>query len=313
MGLTREKARQERKKELLGLESGTIEFRSYLKLRTNSRYTAPINPKMTVYPKKDRIRNWYKGVEQLTEEEKKSTLVYVNPRDKDNPLSYYELEHGKTMDLSIPENKLILNWLLECDNALALTYDESKNSKVVRFYIHNEKIENKNRRDRINTIDSAVEELKRLAGPVVREISLLLGFNRPNTDDETLWYDLRDWLNDPSKAYDNSKKFLSTINDPQRKVKHLLLNAIRQGIITINREGHYMWEDSFLGETQARSIAWLQDNKNVALVRRIKAQVIGEEVEDDVPTTADEELKQLSQEVQEQKEQTQKRGRPKKS
>lgn len=310
--LTRQELREQRKEQLLKLKEGKIEFRSYLKLRTSKNYTAPMNPKMEVYPKKDKIRNWYLGVDKLTEEQKKNTLTYVDPINKDNPLSKFEFEHGKDMDLSVLENRLILKWLVECDNSLALTYEEGKNSKTIRFYIHNEEIENKNRRDRINTIDTAVEELKKQSGPVVAELALLLGFNRPNADYETLWYDLRDWLSDASKAYENSTKFLNTVNDPLRKVKHLLLNAIRQGIITVNTQNHYMWEGTFLGETEARTISWLQDGKNAALVRRIRAQVVGEATEEDPLTERDGELKKLSQEVQE-NETSSKRGRPKNS
>lgn len=301
------------KKTLLSTESGKIQFRSYLVLKENPRQPSVPNLKALVEPKRNPGTNWYYGVDRISEEEKRSTTdLYVDPTDKDHPLSSYELEHNKEMDLSMKENRLILKWLVECDHILGLSYEEKKNSPTARFYVYNEELDTKKRISRLDLKDRAIEMLRDVSDSDIGNIARLMGMHLGNKSPKEIRISIRELFEEPRTWFDKVQKFVQVVNDPERKYKLFVFHAVDKGIITQTEKGEYYWGEIFMGYSMGAVIAFLRDNKNRNILNEIAnlSQQVPpyQELKKEAPIEKEED-----EDSQESTPQPKKRGRPKKS
>lgn len=262
--------RNKLKEDLLSKTEGIIEFRSYLVKREDPTKPSPPNLKALIEPKRNPANDWFYGVDKISEEEKKNTTdIYVDPLNKEHPLSSYELEHKKQMDLSKLEDRLILKWLLECDHVLGLSYDEKKNSPTAKFYIYNEILDTSNRVSKLELKDKAVAMLNDIPETELNSIARLMGMHLGGRSKKEIYLVLRELFEEPKTWYDRVEQFIKVVHDPRRKYKLFIFHAMDRGVINQNDKGSYYWEDIFLGYTLDEVIAFFRQAENKQLLMQI--------------------------------------------
>lgn len=252
------------KKKLLENKSGVIELKTYFG------YTGH---KRRVRPKWDQSAQWYKGVPLISDEMRKSGKPFVNPEDRDNQLANVELTHAMEIDLSSPTERMKLTWMLECDNAIALTYEEGLENPDQTFYVYNKEVEVKKTANRYETIDTAILELRKLSQDSLYSAARLMGYRMNNSEPEELRNFIRELFADKNKGYDNADKFLSVVNDTDKAIKLFIYKSLDKGIITNSSRGEYKFKDHFIGLSFESVIAWMKDKENQDLVLAIQEEV----------------------------------------
>lgn len=239
------------KKQLLETTTGVIEFRSYHGRAGHSRL---------VYPMIDKLTKWYKGVPKITKEMRDSGEAFVDPLDETNPLSSYRLEHMNQLDLSVPTNRMILAWLVECDSILALMNIEGKNNPKMSFYVYNEILESERRISKLQLKDKAIEVLKEIPSDDLANVARLLGYDLRNRTPESIRLYLRELLEE-SKWESFAERFLQKIVDPNKAMRIFLINALDKEVIVKNSRDEYMFGDIFLGASAESVIEKFNGNR----------------------------------------------------
>lgn len=255
--------REIRKKALLEQNSGTVEVRSYHSHAYNG---ATATHTRLVKPKWNPKINWYAGVKKLSEEEKKATTeLYVDPENPDNPLSKVLLEHKKEFNLSDEADKLVLEWLLECENIIALDYEEGVNNPKTTFYIYSYEADVQERANRFEVKDKAVSLLNKLTYAQLLKVTRLRGYNKISANHDDLKLFVRELFEDKKNGHAEAEKFIQTLEDRNADIKDFILRAMQHRIIVKayeNNAEHYYYGTSeasrvFLGPTMDSVIKFL--------------------------------------------------------
>lgn len=238
--------RERLKKSLLELQTGEIEFRSY------TGHTKAKGGGWTAEPVPNRNGNWYKGVDKLTREIKESGEPYVDPTDEKNPLSKITIYHGFRMDLGIPENRLILKWLVEHDR-LALSYEEGKGDPMKMYYIHDEVLETNNIAKKFETKKAALEAVNGLSDSMLSKYVRVLGiptFGKSPQQLRNMLYDVAD---------KTPEKLLEIIDDKRIELKDFVLRCIDNNIIKQSKTGEYTFKNQVLAPSYEGLLTWLSN------------------------------------------------------
>jgi len=267
------KLREKKVLDILSNKSGLVEFRSYHGNTTHQRKVKPMIDKAT---------GWYKGVERLSEEQKKSTSnPFVDPEDENNLLSSVRLKHKDTYDLSVEKDRLILSWLLRCERTVALDRVSGINDPKITFYVHNHLIEVSTRTNNFLIKDKAAQTLMNLSSDDLYKVCRLLNYSISNSEPNEVRLFIREQFEDPKKGAKNADKFLKVLEDREADVKDFILRAVKMGIIVTKNFGHsevhyYYGGDPdkvqntvFLGNNLTRTIAFFREtgarNRHVLL------------------------------------------------
>lgn len=204
-------------KSILSQTSGTLEVRCFFDKSGHSRI---------VTPKKDKATRWYRGVDKLSDEEKRTTIKpYVDPEDSTNHLASVKLEHGKTFDLGVEEDRLVLKWLFECDRTLAMTREEGLNDPKVTFYVHNEIVEIAKREQYFRIKDMAIEQLRDLSDEALTKIMRLMNYDLINKSKSEMRLLMREELDSPKYGAKVAEQLLNHLNDRNLNVKDFIVRA----------------------------------------------------------------------------------------
>lgn len=267
-------SRQELKKAILSNKTGYIEVRSYHGRSTHKRRAVP----------KSDGRGWYLGVDKISEEEKKTTVKpFVDPDDYRNNLGRVELEHMKQFDLSNESDKLIVKWLLECDNIVALSYEEGLVNPFQTFYIFNKETDISNRTSKLQLKDTAIIELAKIPSDDLVKIARLMGYRMTGTEPEEIRLFIRE-LFEGDKGYTAAEKFLQVVHDKNKDLKLLAHKAVDKGVIRKTDKNQYLFGEIFLGSSFEQYISSLNDPEKQDLVIAIKEE-LGESTATQTKTT----------------------------
>ncbi|MCS7317141.1 MAG: hypothetical protein NZZ41_02310 [Candidatus Dojkabacteria bacterium] len=238
------KDRERLKKSILELKSGEIEFRSY------TGHTRAKGGGWTAEPVPNKNGNWYKGVERVTREMKESGQPYVDPTDEKNTLSRITIYHGLRMDMSIPENRLIMKWLVEHDR-LALSYEEGKGDPMKLYYIHDEIVETNNISKKYEVKKAALEAVTNLPDSSISKYVRNLGiptFGKSPQQLRNMLYDVAD---------KTPEKVLDLINDKRIELKDFVLRCLDHHIIRQSKTGEYTFNGQVLAPSYEGLLTWL--------------------------------------------------------
>lgn len=257
-------SREELKKAILNNKDGFLEVRSYSGKTTHRRRAVP---------KYDAGTNWYKGVEKLSEDQKKKTTdPFVDPEDPENELAHVELEHLKKFDMKNKIDRLIIQWLVEADNIVALTYEEGLSNPMQTFYIYNEETDISRQEYRFELKDTAIEQLRKLSDSDLTSITRLLGYRMDDSPSKIRLF-LRSQIEDANKGFKFAERLLEVINDKTKDIKLFAYKAIDKGAITKTDKNQYLFGDIYLGSSEAQLISKLKDNEFQDIVIAIKEQI----------------------------------------
>ena len=241
------------------LQNRVIEFRTRLNLY-----------KHTFQPVMDRRTKRLKGVDVLSEEQKRNRPYVV-----DHTTSF-TVESGTTLDLSNYIDAVTWEWLKHCPE-IAHSKMEALRGKAY-FYIYDEAAEIEAAARLADLTRKALNYVHDTSDVKLQEKARLLEKGLEHLSP----YQLRKYLNDlaMSDKYDDVMKIINIYEDPEAKERLFLLKLLDAQIVrNINEVMKFGDVDLGVGETQA--IAFLRNPENANLVKMLRKRLYPEVYEDD--------------------------------
>lgn len=240
-------------KTLEQLEEGTP---SHQVIRLKSVYK---QGKTTVQPVKDGT-GWYKGVERLSEDQKKSRTHWAEPTSK------YVLKDGTTFDLSDEAMRITWAWVKHSP-CIALTYEEVQFTPGTEFFIHVDGEEAQKSVTRKETKYKAARLIMEDNAANYPLRAKLLGVNMDNE----VAIVLKEYLLDQADTV--PEKVISIYESHDLSYRLLLLKAMDKDIIKRDAQsGIYTYGNTVLGMTEDTAVAWMQDKNNRSLVELMEKE-----------------------------------------
>ncbi len=253
--------REQLRENLLKQTSGVIEFRT----STNNRLH-----KRRFYPKKNLSNKWYYGVDDVTEETRKQKLAFVDPLDPENPHSSIVLKHMDSMDLSVPENRMVLKWLLYCEG-IAMTQEEAQGNRNKTFFIYVKELDMQRKASFYEVKDKAIELLNKMSKDSIYDVSRLMGYDLSKYEPEEARLFIRELFDMPA-GVETAKKFVSKISDPLKETKLLFLELLDNSIIKKTSDG-YLFGEIYLGASQEAVMSWMNEPRNAPQLTDMRLQM----------------------------------------
>ncbi len=218
------------------------------------------NGKTTVHPVIDPLSGWYKGVDRLSENDKRDLRFWAEPQSK------FTLKEGISLDLNKDEHKVIWNWV-KYQPCLAMSYDECQTRPNAEFYVHlrhKEAIKsvarkkNKDRAIQYITEDNPANYTLRVK---------LLGLNMDNEDIVIV----EDFLFE--RAEQEPDKIIKLYEDKFLSLRMLLMEALEKRKVIIEPSGAYRYGTIFMGMTEDSAIDWMNHRENSSVVLLLEEDV----------------------------------------
>jgi len=218
------------------------------------------NGKTTVQPVKDPMSGWYKGVERLSENDKRNLKFWAEPDTK------FVLKEGVILDLTKEEHKVIWEWV-KYQPCLAMSYDECQSNPEAEFYVHLQHKE--------ALISISRKKIKHLAEEYVLNDNSsnyplrvkLLGFDMDGEDPSVI----EDFLLE--RAGSDPERIIKLYNDKFLSLRMLLMEAVAKRKIIIEPTGAYRYGNIFMGMSEESVLDWMNSSENKSVVRLLEEDV----------------------------------------
>jgi hypothetical protein len=215
--------------------------------------------KTTVQPVRDNT-GWYRGIERLSEDQKKERVHWAEPTSK------YVIKDGTTFDLNNEAQRITWEWVKHSP-CICQTYEEVQFTPGAEFWIHHEGEEAQKSLSR--------KELKYKAGELIMKDNAanyplrtkLLGVNMDHESAVVL----KDYLLDIAEQ--TPDRIIKIYESHDLSYRLLFLKALDKGLI--RRDDHtgiYTYGNTVLGMTEDSAVAWMQDTANKNLVEMLERE-----------------------------------------
>lgn len=235
-------------KKLLDNRNQKITFRSFLGLSGQRRTVCPVYDKSTY---------WYKGVEPITDEMKKSGKLYCDPTDLNNPTSTFHLCHKTkkgqdcTLDLSKERDYLIAKWLFESyDDIIAISNRPGQHKPTQLFYVYNEALELKEDEKNYESRFAATDIVRNLSPDELMTYARLLGYRMEKKKPNEVRIFLYKMIDDTKNGLDIAKQIKDISNefgDGFADLKMWAYEKIDNNIIVKRSDNSYWYGEHKLG------------------------------------------------------------------
>lgn len=232
--------RQEEIAEILN-SGKEIEFRSF---------TGFTQMSLQLEPTPDGL-GWYKGVARLTRDLRESGNPFVDPSDSDNAYSKTTIKHGTRFDTSQEAHRLILQWLLQNETFIALSFDEGKKMPEAKFYVYDKDIAAKRELDRFNRKLEAMQKVATMSNEDLAKIMRILGMRTENQSSS----DIRTFMQNYVQTDYN--KFLDSLKDSLKEEKDFALSLLDKGIIKKTKTGEHKFNEHSLAPSFEGFLRWI--------------------------------------------------------
>jgi len=219
------------------------------------------NGKTTVQPVKDPLTGWFRGVERLSEDDKRHKKFWAEPTSK------FTLQEGTTFDLSREEHRVIWEWVKH-QPCLAMSYEECQVRPEAEFYIHIRGAEAQKRVSNKKLKAKALELVLRDNASNYTLRSKLLGVNMDGEKDIDVVLDFLLDMADKDPA-----KVIRVYEDKLISLRMLLISALEKGIVTLDPAGAYRYGNTYLGMTEDTAVDWLNNPENKQVVQMLEKEV----------------------------------------
>ena len=241
--------------------------------------------KTTVQPVADGT-GWYKGVERLSEDQKKGRTHWAESTSK------YIIKNGTSFNLNDEAQRITWDWVKHSP-CICESWEEVQMTPGAEFWVHHEGEE---AQKSVSRKEQKYKALKLVMEDNSANYPLrtkLLGVNMENEAAMVL----KEYLLDAAET--TPEKVINIYESHDLSFRLLFLKAIDNNIITKDqRTGIYTYGNTVLGMTESSAIAWMQDksNKNLVdmlekeanpeyFVKEVKAEAhVPMEKEDRIPT-----------------------------
>jgi len=232
--------------------------------------------KSTVQPAFDKRKNWWAGVERLTEEDKKKKTYYINvgmTNDDKEKNTTRVLEDGMEFDLTNDIDAIDWQWVQHCKE-VASSFAEAQKSKVAQFYIHIEGKEAAKDNASTNLEFEAMKCVMEDSPSHYENRALLLGNDMRGEEVSIVKRFLLDMVKD------NPKKVLESYESKSLQTQLLYLQAKREGNV-VEENGVIKFGMHILGVSDDSAIAFLQNKDNSELRKLIEREINPEYFEEE--------------------------------
>jgi hypothetical protein len=219
--------------------------------------------KHTVQPAFDKRINHYRGVERLSEEQKKGRSYFVEPTE-----IKIELHHNKSIDLSDEIDAINWNWMKHLKEIAGSLRDAQKSPSAM-FYVH---IEGREALQTVSKKMKVYEATKKIVEDDpsnLKDRALILGedFSQEHPTN------ILEWL--LTKAEDDPQKIIDVYSSKTQGIKLMYLKAKQKGIVTKSGNA-IIYRDEPLGIGDDGAIAFLISTDAKHLVSLMKREVYPE-------------------------------------
>jgi hypothetical protein len=215
--------------------------------------------KTTVQPVADGM-GWYKGIQRLSEEDKRKLVHWAEPHNK------FIIKEGTTFDLNDEAQRITWEWVKHSP-CICATKDEVQHTPGAEFYIHLENEEAKNNISRLELKHKATEYILKDNAVNYPMRAELLGINMDGDSPLVI----KEYLMEQADKY--PEKILAVYSSKDISVKLLLLKAIKKNVIKIGIDGLYTYGSNVLGTSERSAVNWLSDENNAELVKVLEREV----------------------------------------
>lgn len=223
--------------------------------------------KSTCYPVRDPRTGWYKGIEKLSEEEKKTRKYWIDPESapKEAPVKEV-ITHNKQYDLNDPLQEMTWAWV-QFHGTIAENIEQAQKSKAY-FYVDNKDIEDKKALDADDLLLEALTMIKEDRDENLAGRARVLGYNMEGESPAAL----RRFLNKKAKDKSTVHKLYDAYTSDSMAVRLLFYKAVDKGTIT-QVNGIFMFGTSPLGPSEESVIDYLLKPGNRELIVLIEQSV----------------------------------------
>lgn len=223
--------------------------------------------KMVIFPVRDARTGWYKGIDKLSDEEKKNTKFWIDPDDapKDRPVKE-TITHNVAFDLNDSVQEMTWNWV-KFHSAIAENIDKAQKSKAY-YYIDNKNVEDQKALDADDLLLDVLTLIKNDRDDNLSGRARVLGFNMEGESPTAI----RRFLNKMAKSKASIHRVNDAYNADGMAIQLLFLKAVDKNVIK-QVNGIFMYSTAPLGPTEESCVKYLQDPINRELVLSIEKEI----------------------------------------
>lgn len=215
--------------------------------------------KTTLQPVRDEL-GWYKGVERLSDDQKKSRIHWVEPETK------FQIKDGTTFDLNDAVQKLNWEWVKHAP-CIAMSQEECQFTPGAEFYVY---LENKEAEKSVSKRELKLKAMQLVMDDNSANYNMRVKLLGINMDGESPIV-LKDYLLEQAER--ESAKVIAIYESHDVSARILLMKAKEKNIIAIGTGGIYRYGNNVLGMTENSAVNWLTDRGNKHLVEVLEQEV----------------------------------------
>jgi len=219
------------------------------------------NGKTTIQPVKDPLTGWYRGVERLSDEDKRKKKFWAEPDSK------FVLKEGTVFDLNRAEHKVIWEWVKH-QPCLATSFEEAQMRPEAEFYIH---IRGQEAQKRVMGKKLKAKAAQLILNDNPSNYSLRAKLLGVNMDGESNTEIILDFLLDMAEK--SADQVVKVYEDKLVSLRMLLINATEKGIVQVEASGAYRYGNIILGMSEDTAIDWLASEENKNTVQLLEKEV----------------------------------------
>lgn len=214
--------------------------------------------KTTVQPVSDGT-GWYKGVDRLSDDEKRGRKHWSSPDSK------FVIKDGVTFNLNDEAQKITWEWVKHSP-CIAKNEDACQHTPGAEFYVY---LENEVAAKSITKRELKYKAIKCILDdnsvnyPMRAE---LLGVNMDYAKPTVI----KDFLLDQAETV--PEKVLNIYEGADVSVRLLLLSAKKKGVVIVDEAGFHRYGSVVLGMSEKAAVDWLQDKSHKHIITQIEKE-----------------------------------------
>lgn len=216
--------------------------------------------KVIVDPLWDSQRQWYKGMDRLSDDQKKKMDFFADEN------STAVLQNGKSFDLDDKVGKMQWDWIQWCP-VIAEDFAACQKSPRALFYIDNEEREAQKDLSEAETILKAMNYIQTDKPSNYKTRVRLLGLNMDEDPELTI----KNYLMKMAQKFDSAHKIIDVYENNELGVQLLFLQARDKNIIQ-QKNGAFLFGQTVLGISEDSVLEYLKDPANRSVVDQISKE-----------------------------------------
>lgn len=229
--------------------------------------------KHTIQPAFDPTIGWYKGVDRLSDIDKRDLKYFVTVDDKDGKNTSITLEDGYIVDLNKEVDRINWEWM-QHHPAVAMSYEEAQANPRAYFYVHKQGAEAAKKNEGATKLFTAMKHIMEDTPSNWYDRAMLLGHDLSDSHPELV----KEFLLDTAK--ENPSKVINVYEGDTLALRLMILKAKERGLIKFEDNVH-LFGSTPLGVTDEHIINYLMSPKGLEIARLIDRAVNPESFKED--------------------------------